>query len=124
MIFSSIHLTQRSRWPGFSRYWRSSKIIPSPASRLWNEQRRAGSLARFQSAVRLHGVLERVALPHFDFHLARKDDVEQVLRRSHQVFALGSVIHQARPREEQRAARSEHARVERRSRAGGVAEAH
>jgi hypothetical protein len=47
--------------------------------RSWDQDARPCGFTGFEIAVRLGGVLERVALPDFDFYLAGEHDAEEVL---------------------------------------------
>jgi len=48
-------------------------------SRSWDQDTRTRSLTGFKIAVRLGGVLERVALLDFNFYFAGEHDVEEIL---------------------------------------------
>src|SRR5689334_7774184 len=66
---------------------------------LRDQDRRSCRLARFEVAMCLGCVLERVAMVDFDFHFARAHDFEQILRGSQEIVALGGIGHQGRARE-------------------------
>src|SRR5262249_42755270 len=52
---------------------------PARSPMLGREDGRPGRLARLEVAVRLSGVLQRVAVVDLDLHLPRGNDLEQVL---------------------------------------------
>src|SRR5581483_8833771 len=91
---------------------------------LRNQNRRTRRAAAFEIAVRLLRVLERVFLVHRDFHRAGADLLEQVRGDGEQVFALGGVVVERRPRRKQRAFGLQDIDVESFDLAGRAAEAH
>src|SRR5690242_1718950 len=86
---------------------------------LWDQYRRPRRLARFEVAMRLGRVPERVAVVDFDFHLARAHDFEQILGGGQEIVALGGIGRQGRSREVERALLRKRPQLERRDCARG-----
>jgi len=57
----------------------SELFLQAQRRRSWYQDARTCRLTGFEVAVRLGGVLERVALPDFDIYFAGEHDVEEVL---------------------------------------------
>src|SRR6185369_8723720 len=84
--------------------WEQANTLEAKEKRLLDRQdRRPARLAGFEIAMRLGRVLEGVALLDFDLHLAALDHIEQLARGSLELRAIGDVIEQRRPGQEQRA---------------------
>src|SRR5215212_7228176 len=101
--------------------WRARPVMHTAASRL--EDCCAGGLARFESTMRLSGLLQAQAVMHRYFHVTASDHREQVVGHREHGLPLGHVRAEGRAGGEQGPLLGEDPDVERLDGSGRRAEA-